>query len=255
MPYIEVKGLKTNYIDEGSGECILFLHGWGANLETFRPVINYFETKNRVVALDMPGCGKTDVPQTDLNMTDYADFVNEFCKLLNVERPVIVGHSNGGRTILKLFEQNPEYPCKKVILIDASGIKHKRTLAASARLFSYKTAKAVLSFRLWKKKSEPYLEKLRSHFGSSDYKNADPVMRKTLVNILAEDLKPALPNIKVPTLIFWGSKDTDTPLSDGKTMEKLIPDSGLIVLEGAGHYSYLEKLGEFLRVSDYFING
>ena len=255
MPYIEVNGIKTNYVDEGTGECILILHGWGASIETFRPVIDYFKNKNRVVALDMPGCGKTEEPSAAYCMNDYAAFVNTFRELLGIQNPVLMGHSNGGRTILKLFSQNPSYPCKKVILIDASGIKHKRSFAASVKLYSYKTVKAVLQCPIWKKAAAPLLEKARTKFGSADYQNSSPVMRRTLVNIVSEDLKYALPMISVPTLIFWGDKDEDTPLSDGKMMEKMIPDCGLIVLKGAGHYSYLEKLGEFLRVSDYFING
>ena len=151
MPYIEVNGIKTNYVDEGTGECILILHGWGASIETFRPVIDYFKNKNRVVALDMPGCGKTEEPSAAYCMNDYAAFVNTFRELLGIQNPVLMGHSNGGRTILKLFSQNPSYPCKKVILIDASGIKHKRSFAASVKLYSYKTVKAVLQCPIWKK--------------------------------------------------------------------------------------------------------
>ena len=62
-----------------------------------------------------------------------------------------------------------------------------------------------------------------------------------------------MPNITAPTLIIWGENDTATPVEDGKTMEKLIPDSGLIVYPGRSHFSYLEELGSVLTVLDEFL--
>ena len=96
-------------------------------------------------------------------------------------------------------------------------------------------------------------ERMLGKFGSSDYKNSPEVLRKTMSIILNEDQKYLMPNIKVPTLLIWGEKDTATPIEDAKTMEKLIPDSGLVSYKGRGHYSYLEELGNFLTVLDEFL--
>ena len=57
----------------------------------------------------------------------------------------------------------------------------------------------------------------------------------------------------MPTLLFWGDQDMDTPLSQGKLLEQLIPDAGLVIWEGAGHYSYLERLADTARVMDHFL--
>ena len=70
---------------------------------------------------------------------------------------------------------------------------------------------------------------------------------------LNEDLTDLLPNIKVPTLIFWGTLDTATPIADGRKMEKLIPDSGLIEYPGATHFSYLENIQHFNTVVNEFL--
>lgn len=66
-------------------------------------------------------------------------------------------------------------------------------------------------------------------------------MRATLVKVVNEDLKPLISKLSCPTLLIWGDKDTATPIADAREMEQLIQDAGLVVCEGAGHYSFLEQ--------------
>ena len=73
-------------------------------------------------------------------------------------------------------------------------------------------------------------------------------MRPTLVKLVNADLRPFMPRVEVPTLLVWGSEDTDTLPATGREMERLIPDAGLVVLEGAGHYSYLDQPARFARI-------
>ena len=97
-----------------------------------------------------------------------------------------------------------------------------------------------------------FKEKLRNNVGSSDYKASANVLKETLKLIVNEDQSHLLPNIKVPTLLFWGSLDTATPISDGRKMEKLIPDAGLIEYAGATHFSYLENINNCNAVLNEF---
>ncbi len=87
---------------------------------------------------------------------------------------------------------------------------------------------------------------------SADYAAAGP-LRPTLVRLVNADLRPHLPHIAVPTLLVWGAEDADTPVADGALMEELIPDAGLVVLEGAGHYSYLDQSARFTRIVSHFL--
>ena len=89
--------------------------------------------------------------------------------------------------------------------------------------------------------------------GSSDYKNASPMMRQIMSKVVNEDLQHLMPSIQAETLLVWGELDDATPLSDAKIMEKKIPGAGLVVFSGAGHYSYLDCLGQFFRVIDVFL--
>jgi pimeloyl-ACP methyl ester carboxylesterase len=87
---------------------------------------------------------------------------------------------------------------------------------------------------------------------SEEYLNAGP-LRGTFVRVVNEDLRDHLPRISVPTLLIWGAQDQDTPLADGKLMESLIPDAGLVVFDHAGHYSYVDAANAFARVVRHFL--
>ena len=73
------------------------------------------------------------------------------------------------------------------------------------------------------------------------------------MKLVNADLRSFMPAIKAPTLLVWGSQDTDTPLSDAHLMESLIPDAGLVVLEGAGHFSYIDQPTRFARIVSHFV--
>ena len=73
-------------------------------------------------------------------------------------------------------------------------------------------------------------------------------MRGTFVNVVNQDLKEYLKDIRSSSLMIYGENDTDTPVYFGQTMEKLIPDGGLVVLKNAGHFSYLDQFGQFIKI-------
>ncbi len=79
-------------------------------------------------------------------------------------------------------------------------------------------------------------------------------MRGTLVRIVNEDLRSLLPQVHIPVLLIWGEQDTETPIEDGRLMERLIPDAGLVTFEGAGHYAYLEQAARFCRIVEVFLH-
>ena len=112
----------------------------------------------------------------------------------------------------------------------------------------------IFSTKFVKKFFPDALENLRKKNGSADYNAASPIMRQTLVKVVNEDLQHLMPNVTAPTLLIWGTLDDATPLSDAKIMEKLMPEAGLVTFEGAGHYSFLERRDQFLRVLASFMN-
>lgn len=239
---IEISGINVNYIKEGRGDPILLLHGWGSNIILFKQLINDLSDSYTVYALDMPGFGETDELKKPWCVDDYADFVIEFIKILGLDNFAILGHSFGGRVIIKINHRTDiPFKISKIILVDSAGIMPKKTFKKKIRQRLYKISKAILSVPAVLKIFPNAVENLRKKNGSEDYNNATPVMRQTLVKVVNEDLEPYINEIKVPTLLIWGENDTATPLSDGKRMEELIKDSGLVLVKNAGHYSYLEN--------------
>lgn len=247
--YKTVNNIKINYEQKGSGDLIVLLHGWGSNIKLFSNLIDLLSRKYTVVAMDMPGFGESQEPPSAWCVDDYVDFVIDFLKDYDNKEIMFLGHSFGGRVTIKLnSRKNLDFKISKVILVDSAGIMPPKSNKKSLRTYYYKIGKAFLSTGLVQKIAPEALENFRKKMGSADYAAASPLMRQVLVKVVNEDLEPLIPNIKCPTLLVWGVNDTATPLSDGEKMEKLIADSGLVKLENAGHYSFLEQQFTFNRV-------
>lgn len=254
MQTITVDGLTVRYIDEGVGETVLLLHGWNAPAETYRLIIDLLKTRFRVVAPNAPGCGGSDEPPRAWSVDDFADFTAKFAHALGIEKATLMGHSFGGRTIIKLMSRKPRpFAVDKIVLLDAAGIKPKRSLSYYVKVYSFKAMKAVCGVPPFKQLFPHAVENARKKRGSADYQQASAVMRATMSRCINEDLTKLLPAIDVPTLLIWGENDTATPLRDAKIMERRIPDAGLVVLEGAGHFAFAERWGQCSRVLDVFL--
>lgn len=249
---VKINNWNINYEVMGEGNPAILLHGWLANLETMRPIANNLSRNFKVYLVDVVGFGKSDLPEHPLNTNDFGDFLQEFVNTLKIKNPILIGHSNGGRMIINAVGRNIVNP-KKVILIDSAGLKPKRKLGYYLKVGFYKTGKFFLNLLPNTKKIKAFKEKLRNNVGSSDYKSSSNVLKETMKLIVNEDLSHLLPKINVPTLLFWGTLDDATPISDGRKMAKLIPDSGLIEYPGSTHFSYLENINNFNAVVNEFL--
>lgn len=251
-----IKNLCINYIKRGNGRNVLILPGWGTTINTYMPLINSISNYANVYCLDMPGFGSSQEPDTDWNLDNYVDFIIEFIESQNIQELDLIGHSNGGRIIIKLMSRaNLNFNVNKIILIGSAGIVHKKSKLQELKIKILKLGKNIIETKPIKTIFPNLLSKLKNKVGSEDYKNASPIMKKTLVNLINEDLQKFLPNIKVPTLLIWGENDTATPLQDGELMEKFIPDSGLIKIKNCSHYAFLEQTAYVNSIISNFLNG
>lgn len=252
---ITVNNLNINYICEGNGETVVLLHGWGANIKLFSDIITLLSSQYRVIALDMPGFGESDEPNTPWCVDDYVDFVIDFLMGFDVKKVTFLGHSFGGRVIIKMFEKSRlPFEITKIILVDSAGVKPKKTFKQKYKIRMFKLGKKVLSLKPVRLMFPDALENLRAKSGSADYNAASPIMRQTLVRVVNEDLTHLFERVTPPTLLIWGKDDTATPVSDAELMEKLMPDAGKVIFENCGHYSFLDCRGAFLRVLASFMN-
>lgn len=249
---IVINGLNLHYDETGpdGAQPVILMHGWGCNYTTVASIANAINTKMKVYSLDLPGHGKSQEPPEPWGIEKFTQLVENFMEKMNISNPVLIGHSFGGRISILLSSRRD---VKKVVLVDAAGIKPSRSLKYYTKVYSFKTAKKLLPIIFGKKKGEEMINRWRGKAGSADYRNSSPIMRAVMSICVNEDLKHVMPSIKAPTLLIWGEKDTATPLKDAKTMERLIPDAGLVSFEEAGHYSFLDNPGQFRAVIQSFL--
>ncbi|HHX93883.1 MAG TPA: alpha/beta hydrolase [Tenericutes bacterium] len=246
MKTINIKGINIRYLQEGTGEDIVILHGWGQRIETMLPIHDFLKENFRVTTLDLPGFGESEEPKSPWNVFDYTKFLETFIKKLELKKPILIAHSFGGRIAIVYSSRNE---IEKLILLSSAGIKSKKAMNLFTKI-KKKIYKTLIKIPIIKK----YEDFLKSKIGSHDYRNSSPIMRKVLVHAVEEDLTEFLPKIKAATLLVWGTNDEETPISDARTMEKLIPNSGLVEYPNSGHYAFLENFLNFKKVLANFLN-
>lgn len=247
---IIVDSLACEYLDEGTGEVIVLLHGWMHSKEAFDGVASALKGKYRVIRLDLPGFGKTELQPQPWHTDDYALFVSHFLQKIGVELGVLVGHSFGGRVILRGVASGVLRP-QKIVFIDTAGYTERNT----PRLVFYKalakTGKALAFFvprSLYNK-----LRKNLYRHASSDYAEAG-ALSQTFINTMNEkNWKEDPPKIAVPTLILWGQNDTTTPVEDGKRLCAVIPGARFESLPGRGHSPHIESPDDIARAIADFV--
>ena len=199
------------------------------------------EKNNRIIIVDLPGFGESNEPYSIWTMYDYAECIDELLKSLKIDNPILIGHSFGGKISLIYASK---YKVKKLVLFGSPYKKEIKKLSTKTKI-------------LKKLKRVPLLNKLegfaKKHIGSRDYKNASEFMRKILVEHVNLDITEDVKRIKCPTLLVWGTMDTEVNIEEAYELEKLIPDAGVVVYEGCTHYAYLERLPQTVKVIKNFI--
>lgn len=250
VKWIEFNGVKMCYSVCGEGPALILMHGWGCNKSTVASIERIASQTHTVYNVDFPGFGNSTEPDVVWGVEEYTQIIENLVKVEKISEPVLVGHSFGGRVGLLYSSRNE---VSKLILVDAAGVKPRRSCSYYWKVYSFKFAKWCVKFFCSKEKAETIINKMRARHGSSDYAGASQMMRAILSKVVNEDLKNVMPLIKAPTLLIWGENDTATPLKDAKIMEKIIPNAGLVSFPGCGHYSFLDNPMGFSAVLQSFL--
>jgi len=247
---IIVQNLATEYQDEGAGKVMLFLHGWQNNLHSFDPISSLLSSTNRIVRLDLPGFGKSEAPKEAWDLNEYVKFVKNFIQKLNLQVHTLVGHSFGARIVIK-GQATKNLNSNRNVLICAAGVAKKQE-------FRNLILKFFTKIGAWATYIPPLVflrQKLRKKIYKligSDYLNSG-ALKETFLNIISEDLSASAKKIATPTILIWGEDDSETPLVNGEKLSRLIHNSKLKVISGAGHFVHQEKPQEVIKLIQEFL--
>lgn len=240
------------YTVEGTGsQAVILMHGWGCDHTTLASIEQLLTGSFTVYNVDFPGFGDSTEPPVEWSMEQYTAIIEQMVKAERISRPIMMGHSFGGRVGIVYASRND---VDKLVLIDAAGVKPRRSLKYYFKVYSYKAYRRLLPLLVGRNRADKIIDNYRRRVGSSDYNNASPMMRRIMSRVVNEDLCHLMPMIKCPTLLVWGENDTATPLADARKMEHLIPDAGLVTFSGAGHYSFLDNPYQFTAVIRSFLS-
>lgn len=242
MIYLNINDINVNYVDFGNkkGKAIVLLHGWGQNIQMMEMLGKPFEKDFRIIIVDFPGFGLSEEPKESMGVDGYTKVIEKLLKSLKIEKPILVGHSFGGRVSVKFASRNE---VEKVILLSPALKSHDKKGIKSKMLKTLKKIPILKGLEGWAK----------NHIGSRDYKAASPIMKEVLVKTVNEDLSGDATKIKAPVILIYGDYDSEVPEEDTKEYERLIPDCGLILYEGCTHYAYLERINQTISIMNNFL--
>ena len=215
--YYDFWGVKSN-------RPTLLLHGWGRSSQDFDYLIQQFPERC-FLAIDFPPFGKSNQEVEGWSIFTYAQMVMSLCQHLKIESVDILAHSFGVRvaTILSAVECSLVHSC---IFTGGAGMKPKRSIK-----YHYK----VLRYKFCKK-----FGKNTDGQGSKDYLALSPAMKKVFVSVVQTHLEEYAKTINCPCLLIWGKNDDQTPMYMAERLKKLIKNSELKVIDGAGHFAFLD---------------
>lgn len=224
-------------VNAGAGSPLLVWgHGWGHTHQALLPLAEAVQGLAPSLLVDFPGFGASPMPPTAWGTADYADAVAEWLRSIPAMRRLWIGHSFGSRVGLRLAAQRPEL-VDGLVLIAAPGLQRRRSLPEhlrrQTRSFAYKAMRALTP-------EGPARDRVRERFGSADYRAAG-AMRPIFAKTVAEDLGPVARQVRCPTVLVYGERDSETPSDIGRRFQQMIPHSELAVLRGLDHWTVLTE--------------
>lgn len=250
--FIDVDGVRTHYIEMGSGSPVVFVHGLGAWSYSWRKNLEFTAGLGyRVIAVDLKGFGLSGKPEPvsrgDYTVADHAKFLKHFLEALWIEKADIVGNSMGGSAALYFAFTYPE-ATRRIVVVDPACYKQRFPLllwAVKAPLLGRiseifmgrTTAKMVLKqvYADSKKITDDMVEAYAMPLSLTGGKRAFRMSTKRLLPEDYDRVISAYKQIKAPALVVWGEKDGWISPDMGRRLAKDLPNARLTIMKDCGH--------------------
>ena len=259
---IKIRNINVAYIEQGEGETVfLLIHGLGSNAKAWLKNIPELAKQGKVIAVDLPGYGKSDKDYYPYSLSFYADVLTEMLDKMNIKKAVFVGHSMGGQISIVTSLKYPE-KVDKLVLISPAGFERFEEGEGD-------WMKKVMTVELIKETTTRNIDvNLRSNFyeipedayfmitdriqikGAKDFEKYCYAVSRNVTAMIDEPVWDKLDIISQKTLIIFGENDGLIPnsyLHGGETVkiarigEETIPDNKLVMIPECGHFAQYEK--------------
>ncbi len=244
MPQIIVQDTLISYTDTGKGPVLVCIHGWMHDKDSFKQLTAELKDKFRIISLDLPNFGDSQINETIYSIDSYGSFIAYFIEKLAVKQYVLIGHSMGGQIIIKVAAEGVLKP-QKLILIASAGVRDNRKVYKFFLKFMSKIFRHITP------------KNLKNRFYSvigSDYKaDLSEIHKKVINQTLSADIQTDARAIEIPTLLIYGSKDTSTPVWMGEKLASLILGSKIEIIDGENHWVHQTSAGETARYIEDFL--
>lgn len=272
LKYLDLHGERIAYLDEGSGEAIVLLHGLAGSSETWRSLIGPLSRKYRVVAPDLLGHGNSTKPRTDYSLGALSVLIRDVLDELGITRATFVGHSLGGGIAMQFVYQHPDY-VQRLVLINSGGLGPD--VGMLLRLASLPGAELVLPIiaakrlldpgeRVWSLMRKAGIESPRGeemwrHYRSLSDGPTRQAFLRTVRGVIdhrgqaVSALNRLNTRMNFPVMAIWGDRDAMIPVAHAYAAQQIRPDVRVEVLTDVGHFPHAERPGEVAELIEDFI--
>lgn len=275
LTWLHVEGRDVNVLDVGEGPALVFIHGHSGCWQHWLEQIPHFMGSHRVIAMDLPGFGRSEMPAAGVSMTAYGQVVAGILEQLDAHPAVVVGNSMGGFVAAELAIQAPHL-VEKLVLVAAAGmaskyiglptefIRHPTAVAGGRVIFGLLGMPEAQARTL---AARPRGRRLTLGFVCRSPERLHPAMVYELLRgtgrpaaapaavALAEyDFADRVPEIAAPTLIVWGDYDLLVPIASARLYEDAIEDATMVVYDDTGHVPMIERPERFNADLEAFIH-
>ena len=269
--WLEIGGRRVNVIELGSGPPVVFVHGLSGSWQNWLEQLPVFARDHRVVAVDLPGFGASEMPDWQISISGYGRWLDALYDALRIDVAAVVGNSMGGFISAELAIAYPAR-VERLVLVSAAGLtvehqRHDRTLAVLRTL-----DRRLAAYAGWLgTRSDTMARRPRARrmiFGLVAHRPdllPGPLVAEqirgsgkagfvpALDALTSYPIRDRLPEIACPTLIVWGAKDWLVPVGDADEFARLIPNARKVVWPKTGHMAMLERPAAFNRLLAAFL--
>ena len=265
---VEIRGREVEYVELGAEheDAIVFIHGLGANWQTFLENIPFFAETHHVLALDLPGFGRSEMPAEDISIPFYADVIDELLELTGVEAATLVGNSMGGFVGAEVAVRHP-HRAESLVLVSPAILwgeyRRAKPLMSLARVSELTVGRFLVGEVPRFLVKRPRLRAAGIWLGGIEYPHrlSRELQHELILTVKrTQGFTPALlafgnypvreelPKISCRTLLVWGDKDRLVTVKHAEQLAELIPESRVEIFRRTGHVAMLERPDRFNRV-------